>query len=119
VKLFTSYNNISLVVHLSYPINLAQNVLTTSLIIWKILKQFRLSSSTGLVNMNRISLITVMRIMVESALIYTVELIFLIICYYMNSPLQFVFQAATVPTIGEEAFILISIHSRGPSFLHP
>jgi hypothetical protein len=119
VKLFTSYNNISLVVHLSYPINLAQNVLTTSLIIWKILKQFRLSSSTGLVNMNRISLITVMRIMVESALIYTVDLIVLIILYFMNSPVQYVFQAAIMPSIGEEALILVSVHSRSPSFLCP
>ena len=107
MTIFTSFNNISLVIDFGYPINLAQNVLTTSLIIWKILKQFQLSSSTGLVNMNRISLITVTRIMVESALIYTVELTFVIILHFMNSPGQFIVLAALPPSIGEsdQAFL--------------
>ncbi|RXW18703.1 hypothetical protein EST38_g7153 [Candolleomyces aberdarensis] len=98
-KPFTSYDNISLIVDFSYPINLAQNVLTTGLITLKILKQYHLSSSTGLVSTNRVSLITVTRIMVESASIYTVELLFLIILYFANSPGQFIVQSALIPSI--------------------
>jgi hypothetical protein len=101
---FTSFENICIALDFLYPVNLAQNVLTTGLITWKILRQHQFSTSIGLVSTDGISLITVTRIMVESALIYTVELIFLIILHFANSPVEFIVQAALFPSTGEEAF---------------
>ncbi|KAJ2918050.1 hypothetical protein MD484_g2358, partial [Candolleomyces efflorescens] len=97
-------DNVFTLIDISYPTNLAQNVLTTGLIAWKIFKQHQFSASTGLVSIDRLSLITVLKIMVESALIYTVELTFLIILHFANSPVQFIVQAALIPSIGEGLF---------------
>ncbi|KAJ2918049.1 hypothetical protein MD484_g2357, partial [Candolleomyces efflorescens] len=46
--------------------------------------------------------------MVESALIYTIELILFIILYFVNSPLQYIVLEALVPSIGI-VFVLIPL----------
>src|SRR4051794_8715820 len=61
-----------------YPINLAQNTLTTGLITFKIYQQHRRSSAAG-VRAPGLSLVDIMRIFVESALLYTIECLLLII----------------------------------------
>ncbi|KAJ2918006.1 hypothetical protein MD484_g2363, partial [Candolleomyces efflorescens] len=105
---FTSYENILPIIEAVYPINFAQNVLTTGLIAYKIFKQHRTSQSIGLNVSHRISLMHVMRIIVESALIYTFELMLLIILSFSKSPLQYVVQAAIIPSVGI-VFLLIAI----------
>ena len=47
------------------------------------------------------SLLGVVRIIVESALLYTLEVLVVIILHFANHPLRFVVQAAIVPSIGE------------------
>ncbi|KAJ2931461.1 hypothetical protein H1R20_g5577, partial [Candolleomyces eurysporus] len=98
---FTSYENILPIIEAVYPINFAQNVLTTGLIAYKIFRQHRTSKSIGLTVSHRISLIQVMRIIVESALLYTFELMLLIILSFSKSPVQYVVQAAIIPSVGE------------------
>jgi len=81
-----------------YPISLIQNVITTGLIALKIWNQHRQSSASGVVDRSsRLSLIKIMRIIVESAMVYTVQLFILIILYFRNDTFQYIVQAAIVP----------------------
>jgi hypothetical protein len=79
----------------------AQNVLTTSLIAWKIWRQHCASQQSGLKAANNISLIQVIRIIVESAMVYTLQVFILNVLYFVGHPLQFVFQSITVPAAGK------------------
>jgi len=84
-----------------YPLAFAQNVMATSLISYKILSQYRSSAAHGVVDSSsRLSLYRVLRIIVESAMIYPLELLILIILYLKESPAQVILQAAVVPSIG-------------------
>lgn len=105
---FTSYEKILPIIEAVYPINFAQNVLTTGLIAYKIFRQHRTSQSIGLNVSHRISLIHVMRIIVESALIYTFELMLLIILSFLKSPVQYIVQAAIIPSVGEYEILVPS-----------
>lgn len=92
-----------------YPISLIQNVITTGLIALKIWNQHRQSSASGVVDRSsRLSLIKIMRIIVESAMVYTVQLFILIILYFRNDTFQYIVQAAIVPSIGI-VFVLIAL----------
>jgi len=89
------------VINAGYPLSLTQNVLTTGLIAWKIWTQHRLSKKSGLKVANRISLLQIIRIIVESAMVYTFQVLALVILYFVGHPLQFVFQTLIIPTSGE------------------
>ncbi|KDR70199.1 hypothetical protein GALMADRAFT_255064 [Galerina marginata CBS 339.88] len=100
-----------------YPMAFAQNVITTSLIALKIWKQYRASSASGVVDRSsRLSLIQILRIVVESAMIYTLQIFVLIILYFRFDPSQIIVQSAIIPSIGI-VFVLIAvrIHTRGSS----
>lgn len=105
---FTTYAGIEPLVNMTYPINFTQNILTTGLIAFKIIKQHRLSRQSGLQVTSRVSLLHIARIMVESAALYTLELLLCIILNLADHPLQFVIQSALVPSIGI-TFVLIAI----------
>ncbi|KAF9004535.1 hypothetical protein BDQ17DRAFT_1278692, partial [Cyathus striatus] len=85
-----------------YPLAFVQNVLTTGMISLKIWRQHRVSSASGVIDSaSRLSLINIMRIIVESAMIYTVQLMILIILYPLHHNAQFIVQSAVVPSIGK------------------
>lgn len=85
-----------------YPIAFLQNVMTTGLITLKIWNQHRASSATGVVDRSsRLSLSRILRIIIESAMVYTVQLFILIILYFRQDNFQFIFQSAVVPSVGE------------------
>lgn len=85
-----------------FPLALAQNVLTTGLIAFKIWLQHKASSVSGVVGGgSRLSLMHVLVIIIESAMIYTLQLLVLIILYFKPSNVQFVIQSAIVPSIGQ------------------
>lgn len=85
-----------------YPMALVQNILTTSLLSFKIWRQHRASVAAGVDSGgSALSLIHVLRIVVESAMVYTLQIFVLIILYFRQNNVQFIFQAATVPSIGE------------------
>ena len=84
-----------------YALALVQNTWTTGLIAWRIWRQDRASAVIGLSSAtSRSSLIPIVRIVIESAAIYVLELIVLIILYALNHNAQFVLQEAVVPTVG-------------------
>ncbi|KAF5328433.1 hypothetical protein D9619_013299 [Psilocybe cf. subviscida] len=92
-----------------YPLAFAQNLMTTSLIIFKILSQHRASKKAGVIHAgSALSLMRVVRIIVESASIYTVQLLVLIILYFRGDNGQYVVQAAINPSIGM-TFVLLAI----------
>ncbi|TFK18218.1 hypothetical protein FA15DRAFT_710057 [Coprinopsis marcescibilis] len=93
-----------------YPVNLAQNCLTTGLIAYKIWRQHRNSQKAGLVNSSGLNLITVVRIMIESASIFTFQQLVLLILHLLNHRAQVILHATMVPSIGI-VFVLIAIRT--------
>lgn len=90
----------------------AQNVLTTGLIIYKIVKQHRASRAAGLVvvsTSNSMSLLSVAKIIVESALPYTLTLLMVIVLSFLGHPLLFVARSALIPCIGECSVVIHGI----------
>lgn len=94
---------------ITYPINFVQNAFTTSLITYKIYKQHRLSASVrseftqglALHSHNGLDLITVVRILIESAALYTFMMAILIVMFYMDyHPSQTIVQHAFAPIAG-------------------
>ncbi|KAF9465428.1 hypothetical protein BDZ94DRAFT_1253773 [Collybia nuda] len=84
-----------------YPINFIQNTFTTGLIVFKILHQHRISTAAGArISGSHLKLTHILRIVVESAMVYTIELLIAIILYFRQHNAQFILQYAMVPTIG-------------------
>jgi len=84
-----------------YPISFAQNTITTGLIAFKIWQQHRISSSAGAQNASSITLPKVLMIVIESAMIYTLQQLALIILYFLGSNGQYIVCGAIAPSIGE------------------
>ncbi|KAF8154741.1 hypothetical protein B0H34DRAFT_535864 [Crassisporium funariophilum] len=91
-----------------YPFAFAQNTITTGMIAFKIWRQHRASVTLGVAQHSPLDLLGIMRIIVESAMIYTFELLVLIILYPLGSNAQFIVQSAVIPSIGI-VFVLIAI----------
>ncbi|EAU92087.2 hypothetical protein CC1G_09608 [Coprinopsis cinerea okayama7 len=97
-------NNLRMV----YPVNIAQTTLTTSLITWKIYAQYRISKEAGLHDMgSKVNSLTIIRVVVESAMIFTVQQIILCATFYAGNPAGAIFHGTLVPSIGI-VFLLIS-----------
>jgi hypothetical protein len=88
-------------VNMIYPINLAQNILTTGLIAYKIWKQHVISRDSGLYSAANWNMLTVMRIMIESASIYTIQQVVLCVLSFLHHPAQVIIHATLIPSIGE------------------
>ncbi|KAF9459782.1 hypothetical protein BDZ94DRAFT_986516 [Collybia nuda] len=93
-----------------YVVNLVQNMLTTGLIVFKILRQHHLSSTAGARCIGSLRLTHIVRILIESALVYTIQLIILIVLHLRRHNAQFIVQYAIIPTIGI-VFNLISVRT--------
>ncbi|KXN89033.1 hypothetical protein AN958_06384 [Leucoagaricus sp. SymC.cos] len=92
-----------------YPLVFAQNIITTGLIAFKIWTQHRTSAANGVVDASsRLSLMHILRIIIESAGIYTIQLLVLLILYPMQHNAQFIVQSAVIPSIGI-VFVLIAV----------
>ncbi|TEB23663.1 hypothetical protein FA13DRAFT_1739846 [Coprinellus micaceus] len=97
-------------VNMIYPINLAQNILTTGLIAYKIWKQHVISRDSGLYSAANWNMLTVMRIMIESASIYTIQQIVLCVLSFLHHPAQVIIHATLIPSIGI-VFALIAVRT--------
>jgi len=100
---------IKLFSQIALPVAVVQNVLTTGLICFRLVRQHRISRASGIQpSRSRLNLFHVVRIMVESAAIYTLLLLITIILQTVSSRAIWVFLAIKPPTIGI-VFTLISI----------
>ncbi|KAF5326844.1 hypothetical protein D9619_004237 [Psilocybe cf. subviscida] len=92
-----------------YPLAFVQNLMTTSLIILRIFLQYQTSKKAGIVDVgSKLTLTRVMRIVIESAAIYTIQLLLLNILYFRDDTFQYVIQAAIIPSIGV-TFVLLAL----------
>lgn len=98
------------VVSMLFPLYLAQNVLTTSLVVIKIWLRHRETRHTGLVSLHTPSLVFVMRIIVESAAIYTTEILVAYVLLEVRHPARLFFLYLLNPSIGI-AFILLVVRA--------
>lgn len=92
-----------------YPLAVAQNVLTTGLIVFKIWQQHRLSASHGIVDRGSpLSLLRILRIIIESAMIYTLQVIVYMILFFCQSPAQIILQNMMIPSLGEPPLLVVN-----------
>jgi hypothetical protein len=85
-----------------YPVNLAQNILTTGLISFRIWCQHKESQASGLSQSGfGMSLLNVIQIIVESAMVYTIQQLLLLVLNVLQHPAQVILHATLIPSIGE------------------
>lgn len=86
--------------NLTFPLYFAQNVLTTGLIVYKIYSQHRIGKAAGLVPLNTPSLVSIMRIIIESAAIYTAGTLVVVVLRALDHPARLLMHAILAPTTG-------------------
>ncbi|KAF9479179.1 hypothetical protein BDN70DRAFT_879040 [Pholiota conissans] len=91
-----------------YPFAFAQNTITTGMIAFKIWRQHRRSRDSGVVNVSHLNLLAIMRIIIESAMIYTLQLLILIVLFPLEEFGQLIIQNTVIPSIGI-IFVLIAV----------
>lgn len=96
---------------MSLPLCLAQNVVTTGLIIFKIWSQYTQTKVVGLTSLHGVPLLSVIRIIIESASIYTVELLIFFILQVVSHPGRFFVHYLLVPSTGI-TFVLLTIRAQ-------
>jgi hypothetical protein len=87
-----------LFLRMCYPLHLAQNLLTTGLIAYKIWEQHRNSARSGVRAYSGITLIHIFRIVIESAMIYTLQLLVLVVLYCLRHRAMVIFMATLAPS---------------------
>ncbi|KAJ2913611.1 hypothetical protein MD484_g6800, partial [Candolleomyces efflorescens] len=98
-------------IQMVYPINLAQNITTTSLIAYRIWSQHYKARESGLFKVAAgMNLLTVVRIIIESALIFTVQQLILLILLELDHPAQVILHATLVPSMGL-VFVLMTLRT--------
>lgn len=90
-----------------YPFAFGQNTITTGMIAFKIWRQHRASTILGVTSNSPLDLLGVVRIIIESAMIYTFQLLILIILFPLHHNAQLIVQNAVIPSMGEN-FLLMS-----------
>lgn len=95
-----------------YPLNVTQSILTTGIISWRIIAQHRASVAAGVHRISRggVHLLTIVRIIIESAMIFTIQQLILLILLRLKSPVQMVFHVTTIPSIGI-VFVLMALRT--------
>jgi hypothetical protein len=94
---------------ITFPLNLVQNVLTTSFIAYKIFCQHRLSQRTGLLLSAGLNLMTILRIIAESALLYTAVMFTCTVLYYTKHPSQVIVQHMIPPVTGGHSALFLYV----------
>ncbi|KAF9038551.1 hypothetical protein BJ165DRAFT_1407697 [Panaeolus papilionaceus] len=115
-----------------FPILFAQNLLTTSLLAYKVWSQHRASVANGVMHAGHaLSLGYVARMLIETVMLYTIELLVIIVLGSIKHPATGSVVICLVPTVGI-VFVLLSIRvhfgvtnqpdtgqaSRMPQWLH-
>ncbi|KAH6874475.1 hypothetical protein BKA70DRAFT_1480179 [Coprinopsis sp. MPI-PUGE-AT-0042] len=87
---------------------LLQTTLTTSLIAWKIWSQSRRNTSVGLAPLHVPRLLSIMRIIVESAMIYTMGMLVMLVLLVLDHPARIAVHSCLVPITGI-VFVLMAL----------
>ncbi|RXW22640.1 hypothetical protein EST38_g3200 [Candolleomyces aberdarensis] len=90
-----------------YPLHLAQNLLTTGLIAFKIWEQHHRSFKSGVRAYSGITLIYIIRIIIESAMIYTLQMLILVVLFRVRHRAMVIFQTTLAPSASEPPSYLV------------
>ncbi|TFK21666.1 hypothetical protein FA15DRAFT_707018 [Coprinopsis marcescibilis] len=82
-----------------FPLNLAENMFTTGLICHHIYRQHQSSNAIG-AHVDGISLLMIIRVVIESAAIYTVQQFVMLVLFFTKHPAQGLFHGTLLPSIG-------------------
>ncbi|PPQ86351.1 hypothetical protein CVT24_004231 [Panaeolus cyanescens] len=86
-----------------FPLLFAQNVITTGLLCYKIWHQHRESANSGVVQAGHThSLGYVAQLLIETAMLYTLELLVVIVLTSLHHPAKALVILSLVPTVGRE-----------------
>lgn len=97
-----SLQQLRVIVKIIYPINISQSCLTTGLIMFKIGRQYFASRAAGLsAKSSGVGLLTIMRAIVESTVLFTVQQAVMCILFYFNQPTHYIFFWTLIPSIGK------------------
>ncbi|TFK18227.1 hypothetical protein FA15DRAFT_730831 [Coprinopsis marcescibilis] len=94
----------------NFPLHFVQNIITTGLISFKIWYQHSLVRRVGVVVNGGLNLMNIVRIIIESALIYTITMLIMVILFLARHPAAVIFQHALVPITGM-VFLLVAIRT--------
>jgi len=97
-----------------YAVALIQNTLTTGLVAYRLWCQEMSTRAVGFLSSKseRSSLMPIVWIIIESAAIYVLELVVLLILYSLKHNAQFIVQEAVVPTVGKCFKLSTSLHTK-------
>ncbi|KAH6885068.1 hypothetical protein BKA70DRAFT_128769 [Coprinopsis sp. MPI-PUGE-AT-0042] len=87
---------------------LLQTSLTTSLIAWKIWSQTRRNTNVGLATLHVPRLLSIMRIIVESAVIYTMGMLVMLVLLVLDHPARIAIHSCLIPITGI-VFVLMAL----------
>ncbi|KAH6867230.1 hypothetical protein BKA70DRAFT_1453535 [Coprinopsis sp. MPI-PUGE-AT-0042] len=87
-----------------------QTALTTSLIIYKIYSQFRQTRDIGVISIYTPAVLPIMRIIVESAVVYTAGMLASAVLVGMDHPARLVMHSCMIPVTGT-VFVLMALRT--------
>ncbi|KAH6874491.1 hypothetical protein BKA70DRAFT_1350132 [Coprinopsis sp. MPI-PUGE-AT-0042] len=89
------------VLNLTFPLYFTQNGLTTGLILFKIWSRYKRGKAAGLAApLDTPSLISIMRIIIESAALYTALMLVMVVLCALDHPFRLLIHCILVPTVG-------------------
>ncbi|KAH6874474.1 hypothetical protein BKA70DRAFT_1128967 [Coprinopsis sp. MPI-PUGE-AT-0042] len=87
-----------------------QTALTTSLIVYKIYSQFRQTRDVGLISMYTPAVLPIMRIIAESAVVYTAGMLALAVVTGLDHPARLMVHSCMIPVTGT-VFVLMALRT--------
>lgn len=86
---------------MAFPLYVTQNVVTTSLVTLKIWCRYRETKKAGVVPLNAANLVLVMRIVIESAAIYTTQMLIWFVLHITRHPAMWFVLYLLAPSTGK------------------
>ncbi|KAH6874479.1 hypothetical protein BKA70DRAFT_257323 [Coprinopsis sp. MPI-PUGE-AT-0042] len=87
---------------------IAQTSLTTSLIVYRIFSQFRQTRDLGLASFHAPAVLPIMRIILESAVVYTTGMMALVVLAGLDHPARLTLHSCMIPVTGS-VFVLMAL----------
>ncbi|KAH6874497.1 hypothetical protein BKA70DRAFT_257494 [Coprinopsis sp. MPI-PUGE-AT-0042] len=89
---------------------IVQTSLTTSLIVYKIISQFHQTRDLGLISFHTPAVLPIMRIIVESAVVYTTGMVVLVVLTGLDHPARLALHSCMIPITGI-VFVLMALRT--------
>ncbi|KAH6885091.1 hypothetical protein BKA70DRAFT_128904 [Coprinopsis sp. MPI-PUGE-AT-0042] len=94
-----------------FPLYVSQNILTTGLILFKIWSRYRQTKAIGIFALHTPNLLSVMRVIIESAALHTAALLVMLVLRILGNPSHFYLVHCIVPPTIGIVFVLMTIRT--------